>query len=251
MKQRVKLALSEILHKLNYVPSADGESLKQKIIRGLKKDGFYTLEGFLSAEDCAELRNRTDMFIENNQDKVSLESNGSDKRVYGVNKHDNSFVIDKIEKLSDEIFGTFSFIINKDYFYLLGKIVASDENLGSGSGWHRDSPISNQFKTILYLSDVNKNNGPFQYIRASHTKKAILKANGFLQKPLNSSRFDDNEINSLVENQIVEEPTTFEAPQGTLVFVNTRGLHRGAPLKDDCRYALTRYHFAKKNKKFR
>ena len=142
------------------------------------------------------------------------------------------------------------FLYKKHFFYLLGKIESSNKNLGSGSGWHRDSPITNQFKTILYLSNVNDSNGPFEYIKGSHTYDKMLKVNQHLNKALNKRRFSDEEIELLVKDNVVLKPERFLAPQGTLIFVNTRGIHRGAPLKEEKRYALTRYHFPWKNKKF-
>src|SRR5947208_506487 len=53
---------------------------------------------------------------------------------------------------------------------ILAKVIdAIPENNGSGDGWHRDGH-SFQFKSILYLSDVNDTNGPFEFLPGSHKR---------------------------------------------------------------------------------
>ena len=157
MLNRIKLLVAELLHKLNYIQSSDTatRTVERSILKGLKKDGYYVIDSFLNPEQCDALRKRTDAFLVENMDKVKLESNGQDKRVYGIDRYDSNYVISKVEEISDDIFNKFSFVLDKNYFYLLGKIESGTENLGSGSGWHRDSPLSNQFKTIFKLDLVN------------------------------------------------------------------------------------------------
>lgn len=251
MVNQIKLVVSEIVHKLNYLkPSESSSSLEDKIMNGLQQDGYYVLESFLSSDKCKELRDKSDDFINSNPDKISVESNGSDTRVYGVDKHDGTFKISKIEEISRIIFKKFSFIFSEDSFFLLGRIESSETNLGSGSGWHRDSPISHQFKTILYLSSVNEDNGPFEYIKGSHRFGSIVKSSKLLDKKISDKRFTEGEIAKLVDSEVIDNPTKFTAKEGSLIFVDTRGLHRGAPLREDRRYALTRYHFSSKQNKF-
>lgn len=241
MLNKLKLIISELIHKLNYVNSDKTPHIE--IIKNLKEKGVHVIPDFIDRETCEKLRLEADAFMEEHTDKVKLESNGSDMRVYGVDRFSSAFTLAKLKVLSDEIFEQFSWARNRQHFMLLGKIIGSDTNLGSGGGWHRDSPLRHQFKTILYLSDVTTDNGPFQYIEESHKHQMTKTVASYLNRGLDERRFKDEEIASIVEDQITLQPTTFVAQAGTVIIVDTRGLHRGKPLNHGERYALTNYHF--------
>ena len=245
MLSSVKLISSELLHKQNYV-SKKQTDLYYEIQRDIKIDGCSFVDGFLDAATCENLRSAADSFLRENPSVVTLESNGYDKRVYRVDTYTDKFNIPAIDEIANNLFSDFSFIIEPDHFMLLGVIEAGPNNLGSGSGWHRDSPFTHQFKTIVYLSDVSEQNGPFQYIKGTHKYSSVQESARFLGKKLSERRFTNEEIEKLVEEKVVQEPTTFVGKAGSLLIADTRGLHRGSPLKNDSRYALTRYHFASK-----
>ena len=59
---------------------------------------------------------------------------------------------------------------------LAARLDYKPNNKGSGDGWHMDSPFSNQFKAMCYLSDVRSVNGPFQILKGSHKTISALKA---------------------------------------------------------------------------
>ena len=91
----------------------------------------------------------------------------------------------------------------------------------SGAGWHRDNHDC-QFKAILYLTDVDCNNGNFQWITNS-SKKHI----GF-PKPRTESydtRFDDEVIDELLENDACKL-VNIVGPKGTLILADTTYIHR-------------------------
>ena len=247
----LKLVASELLHKQNYVSKKQTE-LYYDIQKDLKIDGCSFVENFLDAATCEKLRSAADDFLFKNPSVVTLESNGYDKRVYRVDKYTDQFNISAIDEIANNLFSDFSFIIEPDHFMLLGVIEAGPDNLVSGSGWHRDSPFTHQFKTIVYLSDVSEENGPFQYIKGTHRYSSVQESARFLGKKLSERRFANEEVQKLVENNVVQELTTFVGKAGSLLIADTRGLHRGSPLKQDSRYALTRYHFAtKRSDKFK
>ena len=50
---------------------------------------------------------------------------------------------------------------------MANKVSYIKNNEGSGGGWHKDAYYT-QFKSILYLTDVNNENGPFELIRNSN-----------------------------------------------------------------------------------
>ena len=54
--------------------------------------------------------------------------------------------------------------------FLAGNIKYILNGKGSGNGWHRDELFYKYryTKAMIYLNDVNLNNGPFQYLEKSH-----------------------------------------------------------------------------------
>ena len=245
MLGRTKLVISEGIHKLNFVNAIDDSSL-QPVVDELKTSGIYIMESFLPESVCDELVAAADEALEEFKDNVKAESEGSDLRIYGVDRLTDRFTVPEVQRVSDYMFKQFSFSSEINKFLLLGKITADPRNLGSGSGWHRDSPIRHQFKTLLFLSDVTEESGPFEYIVGSHRYGSVLRCAKFLDKSVSTMRFTPEEMDRLVEAGVEPKPTRYPAPKGTLAFVDTRGLHRGAPLVSGSRYALTNYYFSGK-----
>ena len=131
-------------------------------------------------------------------------------------------------------------------FCLANKIEFSDmsKKLGSGGGWHRDS-IFRQFKSILYLNDVDENNGAYQIIEKSHKLPYILKDMKTANLKFKNIRFTSEQIEKILER----EPSrlkTFTGKAGTLIVKDCSAIHRGSPLKSGKRYALTNYFFQKR-----
>ena len=250
MISKIKLIISEIIHKINYLPKKDENFLINKIINQIKVKGYYKIPSFLDEKECDLLIEKYIAFAKNNPEKVSVESNGCDNRIYGIDRFDKSFYIDKVNEIGDAVFNKFSFKNSSDHFTLFGNIISGEKNLGSGSGWHRDSPFRHQFKTIIYLSDVEEENGPFEYIEKSHTYSNVLKTGKHLKKKLNDFRFSNDEINKAINASSQLKSIKFTAPKGTLLFVDVRGLHRGAPLQKGERFAITRYYMSSNSKKF-
>lgn len=233
----IKLIASEFLNKLNFIVFL---SQDYEIVKALRGKGYYVFNNFISKENCNKLIDEADLLLQNDE-YISIESNGSDSRIYGVDKLSDNFNIDEMDRLNLNIHNLTHFFCKRLYFILLGKISFREGNEGSGTGWHRDSPFRHQFKTILYLSDVSEENGPFQFVEGSHRAKSLLKTSFKLKKSLSEDRFSNQEVLESISSN--EKLITFTASAGTLILVDTRGLHRGKPLLDKNRYALTTYNF--------
>jgi hypothetical protein len=208
-----------------------------EILKHLKRDGVISVSNFINPETCEVIRNQIDDFIKNNYSSVMLDDVKSDHRIYGLEKistdvYDfyNSNLINNILKSHEGVDKLYGFILGARLDYV-------ENNLGSGNGWHRDRPDSNQTKAILYLSDTNINNGPFQYVKKSHKSFKILRDILFNKFSFNQDRFSNEEASKAIKNNLL----TFEAKAGTLIFTNTRGIHRGMPILNGNRYALTFY----------
>lgn len=124
-------------------------------------------------------------------------------------------------------------------FTLGARIDYSPGNKGSGEGWHRDSFVV-QFKAVLYLSDVQLGNGPFQLIADSEKLSWLVRDMLRARLGLAQNRVTDAQVERLLRRRS-ERLQSFLAPAGTLLLVNTSAIHRGRPLERGSRYALTNY----------
>lgn len=213
--------------------------LPKKQYINFKKNGYVILDKKLDPNICDKIVDSFEKCVsENNtwQDETK-----SDTRLFYAQNY-----IDEInEILDDKLFNSISTkfygkkINNK--FSLMNKVVPIKDNLGSGGGWHRDSPTSHQLKVLIYLSDVNKGNGQFQYIENTYKKLNIFK--GILRYKWGSKyRFTEKEISQYLKDfnlKIID----IIGQKGTIVIVDTKGIHRGSPIEVGKRYAIFNYYY--------
>ena len=226
-------------NKYNVQIKSDKNNFKE-IFKQLEYKGYFVIKNYWSKEECTSAIREINRIITTYPNYVHSK-NKSDSRLFGaenLSKVINSFAKDD-----------FLLSIANEYnrrethlgFTLAAKMPASKNNKGSGEGWHRDG-FFRQFKTLLYLSDVGKDNGPFELIQNSHKIKNLIddikKGNlGYLQYRLTNS-----EIKKILVNQTHRKKTII-GDIGTLILVDTSNLHRGSPIKDSIRYALTNYYY--------
>lgn len=207
----------------------------------LMTNGVAVIPNFYSEEECQQMREEVD--------RLSAEKAidyANDKRIYGIQKlsdifkeghHDNKM----FRKIGEAYVGD-ELILQST---MAAKIVPdAKEEFGSGGSWHRDS-FSRQFKAIAYLDDVDIDNGPFMYIKGSHTMDSIKKVIDELgDHTPGDYRYTNDEIEK-IQTILGKEITYFTAPKGTLVLADIRGLHTGMPIKSKHRYTVFNYYIAK------
>jgi Phytanoyl-CoA dioxygenase (PhyH) len=96
----------------------------------------------------------------------------------------------------------------------------------SAQNWHWDCDRIRWIKVFVYINDVNLSNGPHAFIRGSHRNWRIDRK---------SSRFTEEEVREMYS---AEDFQVFTAKKGTIIFEDTRGLHKGTPLIKDYRLIL-------------
>jgi glutaredoxin-related protein len=207
----------------------------------LKKNGVVTIPNFYTEDECQLMIDE----FEKIDDKYAKYYQ-NDKRIFGIEKL--SKVFKKLHH-ENELFKRIGEAYVGDELILqttmAAKIVPkSNENFGSGGGWHRDS-FSRQFKVIAYLDNVGMDNGPFMYIKGSHKMENIKKIIDNLEGHIPGDyRYTNDEIKRC-QKILDEEITYFTAPKGTLLLADVRGLHTGMPIKEGHRYAVFNYYIAK------
>jgi len=210
------------------------------LIGGLMHQGIAVVDGYWPAEKCAAARAEIDRLLAAYPQAVHHSSGGSDKRMFGVES-----VSKLLAEFHDDPFlsgvGEMNSGLKLYNFATLGaRIDATPENSGSGDGWHRDAHGS-QFKSILYLSDVAEENGPFEYLPGSHKSWRVVLDTALGDLPAApNTRYEPAAIDRLSGRFHVKR-CQYAAKAGSLLLVNTAGIHRGMPLMAGSRYALTNY----------
>mgnify|MGYP006096390001 CR=1 FL=1 len=212
----------------------------EQILHNLNVKGYVVIKNFFADDKCEALLHATNQVLANceteytNGDLRSFgaENNTTIKGLYSENN--------KIKNIMHNYLGS-----NPDFdSTLAAKLSYVKGNLGSGQGWHRDS-YSKQIKSILYLTDANEENGAFEYIIGSNNKERIKNDSKFLCKisdgGYNGLRLTHENVMELCRNfDYKAELVTGNA--GDLIIADTRGLHRGSPIKTGERIALTNYY---------
>lgn len=207
-----------------------------------RRDGYCVVPSFLDATTCRRYVAEIDRLFAEYPAYVRTRS---DRRLFGAETGSSAireFAEEpRLGALAAAIFGE----PTQNAFTLAARLDYQPGNLGSGEGWHRDSFVM-QVKAVLYLTDVANDNGPFQFLAGSHrlptTVGDVFRAGlGFEQ-----NRVADAQIERLL-GASPDRLLTFTAPAGTLLLVNTSGIHRGCPIRAGTRYALTNYYFPKRH----
>jgi len=178
-------------------------------------------------------------FDELNNKQIFSKKTNDDIRIFGFEK-----VLEK--KITNLLFdidtkSSIKFFKRKPLSQLLmvnKTFVPSDKlSLGSGAGWHRDSYIKKQLKTIFYLTKVNIENGPFTYLEP---KLKIFSR--FYPMKTRLSADADKKLN-FCSNKI--SITSKQPGLGFSIISNY--IHKGLPIISGVRYAVTVYSLFEKN----
>jgi hypothetical protein len=234
------------------VRAVDGPALRRELLArrsdlgsllaAIESQGVVAVPGYWSADRCGAARAAFDRALADYPASVQLYSGGSDRRLYGMESADALFANFHNDPFLKGFGELDSGLELYNFATLGGRIKASHDNTGSGDGWHRDAH-GYQFKAILYLTDTAPENGPFQYLIGSHKRwrVAVDTALGNLPEAPNT-RYATADIERVTARlNLVTQ--SFPAPAGTLLLVNTAGVHRGMPLAAGERYALTNYYY--------
>lgn len=102
--------------------------------------------------------------------------------------------------------------------------------------WHTDPDDRCIFKMFIYLSDVDEDAGPLSYAVGTHCKGTLNLTPEYSLDEWGAARTDDGQMSRVVPP---EKWRTATGPMGTVVFVDTRGYHKGGFAKSKERTVYT------------
>ena len=142
---------------------------EQDLLMEVKKNGYAVIPNFFDNDQCQKCIDDMDNIFKNNKEFVQKQE---DLRVFGAEELSENIKIFFDHPLLNKLAKTYNGVPTCCAFTLAGRIetLGKDAEYGSGGPWHRDSYFR-QFKSLIYLNDVDENNGPFQLIHQSHDTK--------------------------------------------------------------------------------
>jgi hypothetical protein len=219
-----------------------------KIANDIQKQGYSFFNQAFSNEYCEHIAD----FVKNNNhssnSNTTFQYGGTELRVWDAEKKDA--LINQTKDLCDTIF-TQALGKPFDAFTLLAlhnKPIA-DKSLINGR-WHIDS-FQDQYKAFLYLTDVQYENGPFEFIPETTNPffklKMFVTGKYFALKDFltagggrSYSKLKDDWIENVVKKEM--KSIVFECKAGTILFANTSCIHRAVPCVSGERITLTCYY---------
>lgn len=217
------------------------EGKEREVLEKIKENGYVVIPNFYDKEFCEKCIKDIEWMFDNKKEFLHVKS---DLRIFGAEELSKNIMEFYSDEFLNSVANNYNAKATSCAFTLANRIQDTAGNLGSGEGWHRDSSFR-QFKSIVYLNDVNENNGPFELIEQSHKLSNILKDSKQAKLNLMESRFDEDMINKIAEDN-KDRFRIVTGKAGSLLLVDTSIIHRGRPVKEGKRYALTNYFFTRK-----
>ena len=213
---------------------------EQKLLFEIRQNGYVVISDFFDKNSCASCVKDMDWMFENKKEFVHS-SDYADSRIFGAEELSENIMKFANNELLNKLANAYNAVPTSNGFTLAGKIAATGHEYGSGGSWHRDSYFR-QFKSLLFLTDVDEENGPFQVVLASHDAKKISSDSKSANLESMQCTFNQETVKKILTDE-PERLKTLTGKAGTLVLVDTSTIHRGIPLKNGIRYALTNYFF--------
>lgn len=215
----------------------------EKIVGELSKKGYYVLEDFFDVSVIDKLINITEIY--HCSSKKKLDSNilcsyhkiVNEKDLSGINgtrlDYNESELV-KNKDIQNVILNPFFLDVARKYLQaqpivditamwwtIAGKKVDLIED---AQMFHFDMDRIKWLKVFVYLTDVEEENGPHVFIEGSHQTNGIPRL--FLKRGY--QRIEDTDVFNYYG---IEKAKTFCGKKGTIIFEDTRGLHKGMPIQ--------------------
>jgi len=227
-------------------------SVQQQLLNDIKRDGVAKVnaDALISKEILERLRNEFDEFQALDKIKEALKNHDTSAinkdhlykqfnlRASSLKSYDFKSAIMQlgfdgiIGDIASHYFNEQAILRYTDYWLSLP--VEGSERSNSQQ-WHRDPEDQKIFKVFIYLNDVSKENGAFEYIKGSHVEGPYNEI--FPYDDVHKNNYpSEKELKELIPSDAF---TTCEVPAYTLVICDTHGFHRGGYCINDNRELMT------------
>jgi hypothetical protein len=226
-------------------PNALLTRVQQRALRDLRRDGFAVIEGYWERERALAMRDRLEALLADGRDRDFAEGawmrfwddrpyDQGVRRIYHVEK-----IVPELERIRHD---HFVLEIASAYYRMPfhSNVLVFQHNTQTNENtrfWHVDAFVR-EFKSFVYLDDVDEGNGPFAYLRGTHRDHATRLRKQIFGNPPGESptTFYESDVASKLDRE-----ARICGPAGTLILTNVRGLHRGTPQVDRSRSVLVNY----------
>ena len=216
----------------NHPPNLN--EVQQKIVRELKENGIATADIHELFPDRKNLLEELQLYAV----KLRQSAGISQKKKFLLELWEpvplldfqNPFIGLSCEERILEIAAGYFEMYPKVYYSMLNVTlpVGEGETPVQSQRWHRDPEDKKICKMFIYLTDVDKDSGPFTYVTKSHHGGIWRRL--FPQHPPHGSYPPLGVVEKIIPPHVVKECL---AKAGTVIFCDTSGLHKGG-------YARTR-----------
>jgi phytanoyl-CoA dioxygenase PhyH len=220
-------------------PQLDGT--QQRIVDALRTEGFCVLpfsELFPDPAVWQRLDDDGQRFVAETEAGLAAEAEGGES---GLRRTSKEFVVRKNAYGSslglddpwlDLAVGPRMLDLANSYLELWSKLeyvdlwytkpADAEAERQSSQRWHRDYNDAHLVKAFIYLTDVDEEAGPFEYVPRSAPGGEL--GDLWPWRPLGDNYPPQEELATRIEGRPVE---TFTGAKGTMIFCNTSGFHRG------------------------
>jgi len=215
----------------------------------LGADGYFLLPDFVDSANCDRILE----FMSHDEIQFREDLTGKIHRGYTQENVDNTSsnccrIIDQSVLLScpeivDLVFDPRLLAIAQDFlgappvhtqitsWWSVGYSDTYEYVSAAAQKYHQDRDYIKFVKLFFYLTDVDDDSGPHQFIAGSNIDYAAVSNKGYRSSKRLQSDFLHTKYDS-------ERFHTFTAPRGTVLVEDTSGFHRGAPVKSGHRLLL-------------
>lgn len=218
-------------------PSLD--DTQQRILDGVHAEGFFVIPfvDLFGPERWQEISAAGDAFVTETEEGLRREAAGEEaalrrsvkkflvrKNAWGVDLGaDDPWLRLALDPRALDLGNTYLGMWSKlEYVDLWYTPPTGEPERQSSQRWHRDFNDRLLLKAFVYLSDVDAEAGPFEYVPGSFPGGEL--GDLWPWYPGYDGYPPDDEFARRMEGKRIE---TFTAPRGTLIFCNTCGFHRG------------------------
>ncbi|MHB8466660.1 MAG: phytanoyl-CoA dioxygenase family protein [Acidimicrobiales bacterium] len=202
------------------------------------RDGYAVIEGFWPRERAFALRDRLEVELANDESK-DYES-GAYLRFWDDRSYDEGVRrLYHVEHRRDPVTHRIAEAYYGKPFHSGVLVFQYNSRSNANTRYYHIDWWGKEFKSFLYLDDVDEGNGPFTYLRGTHKSHLRrLKKQAFPGREGSTTTFYDRDLGRLLDREV-----KIAGPAGTLILADVRGFHRGSPQLNGSRSVIVNYMY--------